>query len=268
MIISLPNVVLLSIKGKDAERYCNARLTQNIKTLNVNATKECAALSSSGKVLSYGRIKKITQEEFLLLCDGGDPEEQRKIIAQFIVADRVSVEIIPVYGYHSFSSVVDVDTSLVQFDSERFGQTGFDFCVTTAIDKNLGDYTLFEAQRIRAGKISFPSEINQKTFLSEWPSSAALCFGKGCYVGQETIEKIDALGTTPKRILLLTSSEKINLSPGEKVLSLSGEIIGEVLSSGIDEKGTAVFARVVNEEEQFQICSIKAKEFTQANPIV
>lgn len=259
-IIPIESAVLFQVQGKDAERYLNARLTQNIKTLLDGESREYAALSSMGKVMSYGLVKKISSQEFFLLTDGGDPEEQRKIISQFIVADRVAVTPVHSRHYHIRGKNHSIDDSIVTFNSTRYGVDGIDISVNTEfLHEEILNKNLYEAERIRAGRASYPFELNEKTFLSEWSRSKALCFGKGCYVGQETVEKIDAVGTTPKRIVLLVHGDRYEINPGEKILSKDGEMLGVVLSSGSDSKGTALFGRITNEE--FKSFFINQREF-------
>ena len=88
--------------------------------------------------------------------------------------------------------------------------------------------------RILAGIPSFPSELNAKTLFSESDLMYAVSFRKGCYVGQEVIEKIDAHGKLAKRLARVLISGPIKLNEGEIVFN-NTEKVGKVYSSAYVE---------------------------------
>ncbi len=84
--------------------------------------------------------------------------------------------------------------------------------------------------RILGGIPAFPSELNAKTLFSESDLMYAVSFRKGCYVGQEVIEKIDAHGKLAKRLARIMFSDKVDLAEGE-VISYNSDKIGRIYSS-------------------------------------
>lgn len=84
--------------------------------------------------------------------------------------------------------------------------------------------------RILGGIPAFPSELNAKTLFSESDLMYAVSFRKGCYVGQEVIEKIDAHGKLAKRLARIMFSDKVDLTEGE-VISYNSDKIGRIYSS-------------------------------------
>lgn len=88
--------------------------------------------------------------------------------------------------------------------------------------------------RILAGIPTFPSELNAKTLFSESNLMYAVSFRKGCYVGQEVIEKIDAHGKLTKRLARVVLSGPIELNEGEIIFN-NAEKVGKVYSSAYVE---------------------------------
>jgi folate-binding protein YgfZ len=62
----------------------------------------------------------------------------------------------------------------------------------------------------------------------------AVSFTKGCYPGQELVERMDSRGSTaPKNLRLLTGSIVDNAKPGDAVI-VNGETVGEFTSVAPD----------------------------------
>jgi folate-binding protein YgfZ len=74
--------------------------------------------------------------------------------------------------------------------------------------------------------------------------SIAVSFTKGCYPGQELVERMDSRGSTaPKNLRLLTGSIVDNAKPGDAVV-VNGEAVGE-FTSVADGCALAYVARAV-----------------------
>ena len=85
-----------------------------------------------------------------------------------------------------------------------------------------------DAQQAQWSRISSfwplaPADISDKTLPQELDRDArAISFTKGCYLGQETIARLDARGQLQKKLCLLElapSDSALELAPGDAVLS-------------------------------------------------
>lgn len=56
-------------------------------------------------------------------------------------------------------------------------------------------------------------------------------FSKGCYTGQEVVSRIEHIGKTNRRTVLLAVNESLCLAPGSDLTNPSGEVIATVLYS-------------------------------------
>jgi len=104
----------------------------------------------------------------------------------------------------------------------------------------------FDALRVRSGWPAMGSEIVAGETLPAATGvvSIAVSFTKGCYPGQELVERMDSRGSNaPKNLRLLTGSIIDNAKSGDAVL-VNGEVVGE-FTSVADGCALAYVARAV-----------------------
>jgi folate-binding Fe-S cluster repair protein YgfZ len=120
-----PSPIVFAVSGKDSERYLNARLTNNIRTLEINKSCLAAQLSPQGKTEGLFRVYRDQSDHFLLYADGGDSAQILTAFKRYIVADRVEVEDLSnAYRLvHLFAAVVDTKLS---FAIQRTAVPGLD----------------------------------------------------------------------------------------------------------------------------------------------
>jgi hypothetical protein len=69
---------------------------------------------------------------------------------------------------------------------------------------------------------ALPQELNR--------DALAISFTKGCYLGQETVARLDALGQVQKRLCGFQSPSGVDLLAGKELAQLDGKIVGKVTS--------------------------------------
>jgi folate-binding protein YgfZ len=102
----------------------------------------------------------------------------------------------------------------------------------------------YELLRWQRALPTYPSEINEESILTEAGMREAVSFTKGCYVGQEVIERSDAIGKLPRKLERITFEGIHSDLRGAPILSSSGQTIGKVASCVSDalHARTAAFA--------------------------
>jgi folate-binding protein YgfZ len=94
-----------------------------------------------------------------------------------------------------------------------------------------GDPETFEALRVEEGTPVFGQDVTADNLPQEVGRDAsAISFVKGCYLGQETVARIDALGHVNKLLLGLKLRDRLVPPPGAEV-ELSGKGVGVITSS-------------------------------------
>jgi folate-binding protein YgfZ len=111
----------------------------------------------------------------------------------------------------------------------------------------------FEWRRIlsfwpRAGR-----EIVEKSLPQELDRDAqAISFTKGCYLGQETIARLDARGQLQKKVCLLRIKTTTALPTGEAI-SRDGQPIGSVTSVAVDASAGCSLALAYLKRGNFEV---------------
>lgn len=89
----------------------------------------------------------------------------------------------------------------------------------------------WEIVRVEAGMPVYGRDVTRDNLPQEIGRDAqALSFTKGCYLGQETVARIDALGHVNRRLALISFAGKTVPVDGTQLLS-EGKVVGRVTSA-------------------------------------
>ena len=249
---------LAQVKGRDAERYLNARLSNNIKTLKLGDSLQAAALSPVGKTDLLVEVLRITAEEFILVCNGINFSDFKTRLEQFKVADRFdTVDLSSSHTAlficseenHSSHAKIIQDEINNSNASGILALPGWQECALVISSKEAiqslvkrEDLQLASEQdilRIRTlhKAATFPAEINDKFLFSEADRSLSISNTKGCYVGQEVVEKASARGQTAFCLMHFSSSLEDQTAPTQGMTIMHNqERAGEVITVFCDEQ--------------------------------
>jgi folate-binding protein YgfZ len=91
-------------------------------------------------------------------------------------------------------------------------------------------WTAFESVRIESGLPAYGVDIGGDTIALEAPLDAAISFGKGCYLGQEVIERVTARGHVNRKLVGLVVDGVVIPAAGDTIAA-GGKEIGRVTSA-------------------------------------
>lgn len=258
-----PTPIILSVSGRDAERYLHSRLSNDIKILKAGSGCFAGCLTAQGRTEALFAVYRRATEDFLIICDGGEHEAVLSAFRRFIVADRVKVEDLSkqmsllhlVVNQAELAKVIESAPGAEQFshlaqnlglvvNRSRIDQNGVDLIFPMAERENwLQKFSAIKAaalsddeyllRRIKSGLPSFPEELNADAIFLESGLKSAISFTKGCYVGQEVMERLDSMGKAPRR-LWSAEIEAKSVAAKTEVINTSGEKVGVVVSSAYD----------------------------------
>jgi folate-binding protein YgfZ len=257
-----PAPVVFKVSGKDSRRYLNNRLSHDLRTSPPGSTLVAGALTPQGKVEGLFTVYVESDADFYLVCDGGERQPLFAALGRYIVADRVSI--LDCSG----EAIVGHTTSIpAEINSEalgskifiaprpRIGPSGSDFLIIPSnqatveglIAAHLGasiSQTEYDLRRFSQNCPAFPSEVNSNIVLTEAGLREAVSFTKGCYVGQEVIERSDAIGKLPRHLERIVFDGQLRLTTESAILNVDNKPIGKIVSTYQDEKGrkTKAFA--------------------------
>lgn len=195
----------VTVAGADAQRFLQSQLSQDIDPLAVGDEAWTLVLTPNGKVSSLARVVRVTDDRFDLITDAGFGQA---------LADRLAM----------FKIRVDVDIEVVS-----------DGRAEDADGHPSGD----EGARIAAGWPRLGREIIPGETLPAGLglNEVAISFTKGCYPGQELVERMDSRGVAAPHQLQMVEVAA-DAQPGDPVLSSEGDEIG-VLTSVAGHQGLA-----------------------------
>lgn len=183
----------VQIVGTDALTYLQSQISQEIRSLAVGESVWTFLLAPTGKVEVFGLLTRLEDQVLVLDVDAGFGQ---------VALDRVN----------RFKIRVDVGASLQ----------------LAALPQITADH---EAQRVRAGWPRMGTEIiSGDTIPAETGLiPIAVNFTKGCYPGQELVERMDARGASaPQSLRLLPAPHGV--TAGDVILDEDGTAVGRFTS--------------------------------------
>lgn len=268
-LLPIPQTVIVTIVGRHAERYLQARLSNDVKRASLTQGIVAGALSPQGRTEALLALYRIAPTTFVGVCDGGIPGDIVANLSRFKVAEDVTVESLETtHGALHLSdegggqwlshelgcelpadlelatTVVTTAPPILLTRRRRTTTAGLDVIAphetlarlrSAALAAGARELPAGEAtaRRIEAGCLAFPEDVNAGVILSEAGLETAVSFTKGCYVGQEVIAKIDSLGKPPRRFVRLSIDGEVGVPVGSPI-TLPGapdKVLGKVTSA-------------------------------------
>lgn len=247
-----PETLLFKFSGPHAERYLQARLSNDVKNAGQSRAIQAAALTAQGKVEALVRVWK-DQDAFLLCCDGGDRAEIHSALLRFKVADQLECVDLSDEFFHlyldspatdlqatsglsetSHGTVVSLPAGGYGVVSSRLSHGGLELFVPCAKSAEFIEdlqkagvveiATLeFDQRRLSLAVGSFPEDLHHR-LLMEMKIAGVISNRKGCYVGQEVVERIASHGKSPRVLFAGEISGAFTVQPGMRaILTESGD---------------------------------------------
>lgn len=216
---------VVDVVGPDALGYLQSQLSQDLRPLSDGDRAWTFVLQPAGKVDALARVTKLAGDHLRLDTDAGFGDllaarlHRFKIRVQADIAQR-TVAAVAVRGEGTWDDLLDTTT----------GPEGV----------RASDAAELEAFRIDAVWPAMGAEIVPgETIPAETGiTDRAVSFTKGCYPGQELVERMDSRGASAPR-LLQRVTVPVGTAPGDAYL-VDGTEAGTVTSV----QGTAALALV------------------------
>jgi folate-binding protein YgfZ len=265
----MPERLVIKVLGDDRISFMHGMCSQDIKALKPGMVSYGLVLTERAHVVAdfYVYAK---EQELLLELDRGLWPAAKQQLEKLIVADDVemvadeTVQVLQIQGKaakraveNGFSDAVTIPEkshyviadSLILACFERFGCCGFtllgegdtlhDFMARLASRGTTRtaevDATTFEIIRIENGIPRVGLDTDPKTIALEARLEPGISFAKGCYLGQETIERVSAHGQLKKRLFGLRVHGERTPERGAVVL-LAGKEVGRVSSAALSPR--------------------------------
>ena len=231
---------VIRMTGPDASTYLHGQLSQATGSLAVGESTWSFLLQPTGKVEVLLRVWRVADESFVLDTDAGFGEVMTARLNRFKI--RVKAEIEPLDWTCLALRGGPVDRSSVSGSVVGWGGgvdvLGADVKPPDGLAE--GSAEDYADARIAACWPAMGAEIVPgETIPAETGVVAeAVSFTKGCYPGQELVERMDSRGASAPRHLVVLQRGAADVVGGDAVLD--GSAVGVITSVGTSQ----VIARV------------------------
>ena len=247
----------LRITGEDRVRWLNGMVTNTVRDLRENSVHYTFLLNAQGRIQGDGDVYALA-DALLLATDRAQAPKLMQHLDHFIIMDDVelatdgTVTALGISGPAApavlakagFSSVPKAGTCLQHggclLAQERPGE--YTLWLAAAEVRPLWEQLqsagaapcgveAVEAQRIFSGVPRYGADMVEKTLAQETGQGRALNFSKGCYLGQEIVERVRSRATVHRGIRCLVL-EGAPAMPGTSlfVAGKPGTAVGELTS--------------------------------------
>ena len=252
----------IKVTGEDRVRWMNGMVTNNIRDLKPNEGNYNFVLSPQGRI--QGDMYIYQRGDALLIdTEQSQREALLKLLDHFIIMDDVELQdvsaemaSIGVQGPRATEVLkkIGIEPScadpLIVCDVHWQGETiqvtrmvsddflTYELWMSPEIAPKLWDavvaagakpvgYEALEKFRVYAGVPKYAQDIREKDLPQETEQTHALHFAKGCYIGQEIVERIRSRGAVHRMFTGFRLTQ--DAAPGSEVLA-DGKKIAELTS--------------------------------------
>jgi len=263
----------IKLTGEDRARLLHAMTTNHIQQLTPGSGCYAFFLNDKGRVLADANIL-CRPDYFLLDVEPETREPLYQHLDRFIIADDVTLEdatdstaTIAVEGPEAASvleragaPVPEAHYASVEWDSalvarlNATGSAGF-FIFAPAGEKQAlisrleaagavcADAEAARVVRLEHGKPRYGEDISERFLAQEANQPQALHFSKGCYLGQEIVERVRSRGQIHRVLKPLTLEINEPPEPGTK-LDTGAEVTSAAYSPALGKVVALAYVRV------------------------
>lgn len=258
----------IKVMGEDRARLLHAMTTNHIQQLTPGTGCYAFFLNTQGRILSDVNVL-CRPDHFLLDLE---PETREKIyqhLDHYIIADDVTLEDLPLAtialeGPKSAeilerlgAPIPEAEYASAEWNNRliaRLNSTGSLGFFLLAPDPaalitelevagaQAADAEVFRVVRLEHGKARYGEDLSERFLAQEANQPHALHFSKGCYLGQEIVERVRSRGQIHRLLKPLVLDEKDPPAPGTKLPA--GEITSAAYSPALDKVVALAYVRV------------------------
>jgi len=215
----------VQVSGPDALTYLQGQISQELRPLAIGGSRWTLLLQPNGRVDVLARVWRTAEESYVLDTDDGFGGELVARINRFKIRVKADVEGLAwrCLAVRGTNGQAIPDGAVVGWWDRDFDLLGPDPQPPDGMVA--GSAADLEAARIEAGWPAMGVEIvpGEQIPGETGVVPVAVDFKKGCYPGQELVERMDSRGAeAPRRLRILTVAE--GAQPGDPVLDDGREV--------------------------------------------
>lgn len=241
---------VFTLSGENTKRWCNGMFSNNFRRMQPMDAHRSAICDDRGRVQGFIDAVCIDAETFLCTLDGTtlewftgrfqmymmlddiEMDEGINTVHHLLNADDLATLNLPVP--ETGKAVLHEGAWIVNRPRLR-GRSGFDILRTEESTLDIAkiveqsstiDPSQWQSLRIDTRTPEFPTDFTDKSFIHDFDLQDSVCnFNKGCYVGQEIINRMDIKELANKKLLRIqcssgTLSVNASVSMGDKQIGV------------------------------------------------
>jgi folate-binding protein YgfZ len=246
-VIDLNSRGRIRVTGEDAARLLHAMTTNHVQELKSGEGQYTFFLNAQGKILADANLFRF-EDHFLI---DTEPETRQKVfehLDRYIIADDAALEdatesmsCLAVEGPRALEQGIPEPEKQFAHLAWRGGtvaavsSTGAPGLRIFGVRQQFDGIEVATADDAEAARIMhylprYGDEIDERSLPQETQQMRALHFSKGCYLGQEIVERIRSRGHV-NRALMGFHGESGNAPPAGSIVIAIGKEAGEVASA-------------------------------------
>jgi len=286
-MFALPNAHVIQIFGADAEKVVNNLCTNDIKKLSVGICCEAFITNVRGWCIEHGFVLKL-DGQIQIVGQFGNAAALCSHIDRYIIREDAKITDLSALKCLYLLSEQEAEKCAAHFKSPSLSPKSGSILsaevasrsvlaisvnllnandVLVVADKN-DDHVFVNAIASAGIQLGSPEEFDQRRIASFWPQSgreileksipqeldrdsSAISFTKGCYLGQETIARLDAIGKLQKKLCLVRINSHESIEPGAALMKADQQV-GQITSASLDSTGSCILALAYLRRDNFE----------------
>jgi folate-binding protein YgfZ len=262
----------ICLTGNDRIRFLHGQVTNDVKKLQAGEGCYAALTNAKGKMQGDLNVSNLSDELLLDFEPGLTEKISQRLESFIVADDVQIVDAAPHYGLltvqgpgaadmvgsvglgiapvreYAIAKVADGTLGEIYLARvRRISQPGFDIFAPSqslgavadkliAAARGIGGracgWTAFEMARIESGVPRFGADMDETNLPMECIETRAVNFNKGCYIGQEVLNRIHAMGHVTKELRGLRLANDLGALPnkGDKLFH-DGKEVGYITSA-------------------------------------
>lgn len=236
----LDGLKAIRIFGADSKRFLNGQLTSNVDDLDCACFQESARLDRGGRLKSFFILGRVEEEEYLAIGEASLIAFLKEDLEKYIIMD--DVELMELEGD---KSVYQINFSFASHVEGIFRGQWAALPAFITNKKNINSFrTLADSDYEKLMLLRGGALLDVNTMIDQLVTDTVLnltgvSHDKGCYLGQESVSKIETRRGGAYFPILIESDAsfpKLNNDRGSNI-EISGKKIGKYLAkTEIEEK--------------------------------
>ena len=260
-LVDLASTALLTVQGEELQRWLNGMFTNKYAEMEPGQGARSVIVDDRGRVQGLVDWYCLDPQRFLGVLEGVDAAWFEERFRMFMMLDDIECEAVAEQSLlHLCGPGVDgvlaalglprpqadhghaaVGEGLRVMRKDRTGLGGVDlvvprevldttFAALRAAGASPMGHLALDALRILAGRAAWPQDGTEKSMVHELRYNLdCVHFQKGCYLGQEVINRVERVGGVKKKLTRLKLAQDAVPPLGAEVL-LGEELVGSLSS--------------------------------------